>query len=74
MAQFHSRLSDASDQDASTTATRLHIILQFILTKGLIAPLLTTVCDHMDVCTNQYCCASDIYLLICIHLEFYIII
>ena len=33
MAQSHSNLSYKSDQDASTTVTHIHIILQFVLTK-----------------------------------------
>ena len=35
----------------------LRIILQFILTKQMIAPFLTTMWDHMDSCENQYHCA-----------------
>ena len=30
--------------------------------------------DHTDVCANQYCCKSDIYLISCISLGFCIII
>ena len=33
MAQFNSHLSDERDQGDSTTATHLHIILQFMFTK-----------------------------------------
>ena len=33
MDQFNSYLSDEIDQDASTTATHLRIIFQFIITK-----------------------------------------
>ena len=33
MAQFHYRWSDESDQDTNATATHLHILLWFILTK-----------------------------------------
>ena len=62
MTQFHSSLSDESDQDAITTATHLCIIIQFILTKVMITSLLTTVWDHMDGCV------SSIYLLSCIDL------
>ena len=67
MAQFHYYLSYKSDQDSSTTATRTHILLRFFLTKGMIAPFLTTMWDHTG-------CASAIYLLSCLALEFYIII
>ena len=31
MAKFHSHLSDKSDQDASTTATDLHILIQVLI-------------------------------------------
>ena len=42
MENFHSHLSDESDQYASTTVTHLSIILQFVLTKELTSPLLKT--------------------------------
>ena len=41
---------------------------------GLIAPFLSIMQDYTDGCANQYCFVSDIYILICIALEFYIII
>ena len=63
MAQFHSHLSDEIDQDVSTTATNILIILQFILKNKMIAPYLTIIWYHMDGCANQYHCESDIYLL-----------
>ena len=63
MTQFHSRLSDESDQYASTTAMHLHIILHFLLSKGFIASLLTTMRDNTYVFIKQYSCASTIYLL-----------
>ena len=66
MANFHSNLSDESDQDASTTETHLCIIIQFLLTKWMIYPLLTTMWDHTDGCANKYCCASAIYLISCL--------
>ena len=74
MAQFHSRLSDEVNQDASTTVTHVCIILQSILTKGLLAPFLTTVLNNTDGCAKQYRCEYAIYLLSCIALEYCIII
>ena len=74
MTQFNSNFSDEIDQDASTTATYLCTILQFLLTKQMIAPLLTTVRDHTDGCAKQYRCSSTIYLISCLVLEFNIII
>ena len=50
MAQFHSHLSDEIDQDVSTTATNILIILQFILKNKMIAPYLTIIWYHMDGC------------------------
>ena len=73
MTQFHSNLSDESDQDASATETHIIIILEFILTKKMIDPFLTTVWDHTDGWTNQYRCEYYIYILSCIVLELYII-
>ena len=40
----------------------------------MIYPLLKTMWDHTDGCAKQYCCESNIYLLSCPALEFYIII
>ena len=74
MVNFNSLLSDEIDQDASTTVTHLCIILQFLLTKEMIYPYLTTMWDHMDGGAKQYRCASYIYLLSCFSLEFSIII
>ena len=68
MAQFYSRLSDESDQGDITTTTHTCIILKSVLTKRLIAPLLTTIWYHTDGCAEQYRCESAIYLLSCLAL------
>ena len=60
MAQFNSNYSNESDQDARTTATHMYILLQFLLTKHVIYPLLTAMWDHTNGCAKQYCCASTI--------------
>ena len=52
MELLHYHLSGESYQDASTNATHPHIILQFTLTKGMVAPLLTTMWDHTTGCAN----------------------
>ena len=74
MVNFNSLLSDEIDQDASTTVTHLCIILQFLLTKEMIYPYLTTIWDHTNGCANRYRCETAIYLLSCLALEFSIII
>ena len=51
-----------------TNATHIFIIIQFILTKQTIYPLLTTIWYHTDDCTKQYRCESFIYLLSCLAL------
>ena len=63
-----------SYQGARTYATHLHTLLWFLLIKGFIALLLTTMRDHVDFFTKKYCCESAIYLLSCFSLEFIIII
>ena len=68
MAQFHSNLSDESDQDASITAIHICILLKMLLTKQMIHPFLTTIWNHTDGCAKQYCCPSYIYLLLCLDL------
>ena len=71
MGKFHSRLSDTSDKDASTTATNICILLHFLLSEVFITSLLKTMWYHTDGCTKQYCCKSDIYLLSCLALYIY---
>ena len=66
MAQFHSHLSDEIDQDASTTATHICIIIFLLLSKGFINSFLTSMWDHMDSCANQYNFSYGIYLLSCL--------
>ena len=74
MAQFHYSLSDESDQDSSTTATHLCIVIQFILANKTIYPYFTTIWDHTNGCANRYRCETAIYLLSCLALEFSIIL
>ena len=73
MSQLYSRLSDEIHHGASTTVTRLCILLQFLLTKK-ISPFLTTMWDHTDGSANQCHCYSAIYIISCLALEYYIII
>ena len=70
MTQLHYHLSDESEQDASTIATHINIILCFLPLNGFISSFLTTMWYHMDGCENQYNCESDIYLLLFLTLEF----
>ena len=63
MEPFNSSLSYEIVQDYSTTATHIQIIIHFLIYKGFIYSLLTTVWYHTYGCTKQYFCASDIYLL-----------
>ena len=65
MAQFHSNLSDESDQDDSITATHIYILLKMLLTKQMIDTFLTTIWYHMDGCAKNYCCSSYICLIPC---------
>ena len=68
MTQFHSHLSSESDQDTSTTATYLCILLQYILAEKNIHTFLTTMQDYIDGCAKQYNFESAIYLLSCLDL------
>ena len=52
MAQFHSHLSDESDQGDRTIGTNLRMLLNFILTKQMIYPFLTSTWDHTNGCTK----------------------
>ena len=74
MVQFHSHLSHESDQDAKTTATHIHIILESIISKGFVSSLLTTMWYHKYGCVNKYHCAYCIHLISYLALEFCIII
>ena len=66
MSQLYSRLSDEIHHGASTTVTRLCIILKFLLTKGSMASLLITIRDYTDGCANKYHFESAIYILSCL--------
>ena len=71
---FISHLLDESDQDASTTATLICVNIHFFIHNGFTLNILTTMLYHMDICTEQYNCASDIYILSWLTLELCIII
>ena len=62
MTQFYSYLSYEIHQDASTTLAHIQTPPQFLIHKGFMSSLLTTIWDHICGCTQNYCCASDIYL------------
>ena len=57
------QLSDESNQDDRTTATHLNIIIHFLLSKGFIVSFLETIRYCTDGWSNQYHCASSIYIL-----------
>ena len=57
MAQFHSHLSDKIDHYDSTTATHLRIFFQYLLTKGFIDSLLTTMCIYDQAANNFLHCS-----------------
>ena len=52
MEQFHSHLSDGGDHDSSTTTAHISILIQFLHTKEISSPLLTTMCDKTDGCAK----------------------
>ena len=68
MVQFSSHLLYESDQDTSTNATHLCILLHLIISNGFIDSYLKTMLDHIYGCEKQYSCAYDIYVLSCIAL------
>ena len=52
MEKSHFHLPDGSDQDTSTSATYICIILQLLIKKGSMASLLTTMWDQTNVRKN----------------------
>ena len=74
MEKFHSVLSDESYQDARTNETHIHIVLQLIITKGFIASFLTTMWYHTGGFSKQYCYSYSIYILLCIPLDYLILL
>ena len=68
MAKIHYHLSDESDQDSSTTATHIFILLQFLLKNQIIDPYLTIMWDHTYGSAKHYRCTSAIYLPSCLAL------
>ena len=70
MTKFHYHLSDEGYHDNSTTV--MHLL--FILSKGFIVTLFTTVWDYNDGCAEKYFFTYAIFLLSFIDLYIFIVI
>ena len=66
MSQFYSRLSDKIDQDASTLATHLCIIIFLLISKGFIASFLASMWYYTESGTKHYRFVTSVYLHSCI--------
>ena len=62
-AVFHYFLSDYSKYYAATTTAHRNILISFLKDKKLLATSLSTIWESIDGCSEQYICASVLYLM-----------
>ena len=62
-AVFHSFLSDDSKQDAATTTKHSNILISLIKDKKILKISLSKIWENTDGCSEQYRCASALYLM-----------
>ena len=62
-AVFHSFLSDDSKQDAATTAAHSKRLISLLKNKQVLTISLSTIWENTDGCSEQYICASALYLM-----------
>ena len=56
-------LSGDSKQDAATTTSHSKRLISFLKNKKILTTSLSTIWENTDVCTEQYRCASAMYLM-----------
>ena len=62
-AVFHSFLSDDSKQDAATTTEHSKRLISLLKNKQISTTSLIAIWENNDGCTEQYICASALYLM-----------
>ena len=62
-AVFHSFLSDASKQDAATTTAHSKQLISLLKNKKVLTKSLSTIWENTDGFSEQYRCASALYLM-----------
>jgi hypothetical protein len=72
--QFHSFLSDDSDQGAATTAAHTEKFLKLLLDSNRIEREQSTIMEDTDGCSKQYISASSLYLISTICMKYGIVI
>eukprot|EP00957_Ditylum_brightwellii_P098626 7512973-Ditylum_brightwellii.AAC.1 len=72
--EFHSFLSDDSDQGAATTAAHTEIFMILLLESNRIDRSTSTVAEITNDCSKQYRFASSLYLISPISMEYGIVI
>ena len=60
---FHSFLSDDSKQDSATTTAHSKRLISFLKKKQVLTTSLITIWENTDDCSEQYRCASALYLM-----------
>ena len=62
-AVFHSFLSDDIKKDDATKTTHSKLLMSLIKNKRVLTTSLSTIWENTDGCSDQYRCASALYLM-----------
>ena len=62
-AVFHSFLSDDSKQDADTNTAHINLLISLLKNKQVLTTSLSTIWENTDGYSEQYRCASALYLI-----------
>ena len=73
-ALFYSLLSDNSKQDDATTTTHSKRLISLLKNKQVLTTSLSTIWENTDGCSEQYRCASALYLMSVMSQTYHIII
>ena len=72
--EFHSFLSDDSDQDAATTAAHTEKFISLLLECNRVESNKSTIMEDTDGCAKQYRSASSLYLMSAISMKYDVVI
>ena len=71
---FHSFFSDESKQYAATTIAHIKRIITFFKQRNIMSAKLSTIWSNTDDCSENYRCATALYLISMLSQAFYVII
>ena len=70
----HYFFSDDRKQDADTTDTHIKHIIELLNQRNIMYEKMSTLWDNIDGCSEQYRCATSIFILSILSQAFYVII